>query len=213
MKTIFIIGLRAAAIFAQEKLEAEKVKIEKPAAGFDNSHRVSPNAPRMPTIARFRQFYLTKHAQTKIFQSFTLDDQQAAVIYNLDNFVYLEDYNFDGFADLALRDGSNGGYGGPSYQIYLFSPKLKKFVNDPALTALNQEVYMGVMKVDRRRKVLRVNWKSGCCYHQEEEYKVVGNSPKKVFERAEEGDPISGKLKITVSRLVRGKWRETVRYK
>jgi hypothetical protein len=28
--------------------------------------------------------------------------------------LYFEDFNFDGYEDLALLDGNNGGYSGPS---------------------------------------------------------------------------------------------------
>ena len=37
------------------------------------------------------------------------------------------DFNFDGLEDLAIRNGSNGAYGSPSYDVYL-SSKENKFL-------------------------------------------------------------------------------------
>jgi hypothetical protein len=39
--------------------------------------------------------------------------EQSSLIFN--------DFNFDGYEDLAIRDGNKGGYGGPSYDVYVFN--------------------------------------------------------------------------------------------
>ena len=168
------------------------------------------------------KFSIFKKGQTKPFQTFTTPTAFMAEEAKLPNtklmdayqsVVFFEDYNFDGIADLSIRDGNNGGYGGPSYQIYLFSPKAGKFVNNSAFTELNQGVYLGAMEVDKKKKVLRGFSKSGCCWHQTEEFAVVNNRPKKVYEYTEDASvPDDNKVKLTTKKLVGGKWRTTVKY-
>lgn len=133
-----------------------------------------------------------------------LYDEQGAVSFS--------DYNFDGIEDLALRDGRNGIYGSASYQIYLFSRKTGKFFNSPEFTTLAQDG-LGMFEVDRKRKVLRVLSKSGCCLHMSQEYSVVNNRPRKILEVVEDaGVADDTRVKITTKRLVNGRWRTTVKY-
>src|SRR5438067_10822237 len=94
-----------------------------------------------------------------------LYDEQSAVNFG--------DYNFDGIEDLALCDGTNSGYGMPSYQIYLFSPRAKRFVNNPFFTELTQGEGLGMFEIDAKRKVLSTFGKSGCCWHVTREFAVI----------------------------------------
>lgn len=168
------------------------------------------------------RFSIFKKGQSKPFQVFTTPTEFMAeeakrtntkLMYDYQSVVFFEDYNFDGLEDLSIRDGNNGGYGGPSYQIYLFSPKTKKFVHNAALTNLNQGVYLGAMEIDKKKKVLRTFSKSGCCWHQTEEFVVAGNRPRKVYEWTQDASIADeNKVKITTKRLVKGKWRITVKY-
>lgn len=136
------------------------------------------------------------------------------IMYDYQSVVFFEDYNFDGVEDLAIRDGNNGGYAGPSYQIYLFSPPTKKFVHNDSMTDLNQQVGLGLMEVDKKKRVLRVYSKSGCCLHSTEEYKVVGgNRIRKVYEWTEDATIADEKrVKITTRTLVNSRWRTSVKY-
>lgn len=162
-------------------------------------------------------FTLFKKRQTKPFQTIKLGDTEFMVVeaeatnakgmYDIQSAVFFEDYNFDGVDDLAVRDGNNGGYGGPSYQIYLFSAKQKKFVHNASLTDLNQGAYLGAMEVDKKKKVLRTFSKSGCCWHQTQEFKIVNNRPQKVYEFTEDAMAADGKVHIEIRRRVSGKWR------
>jgi hypothetical protein len=121
------------------------------------------------------------------------------------------DYNFDGVSDLALCDGNYSGYGGQSFQIYLFAPQRKLFVRSPAFTRLAQAPYLGVFQVDRKRRVLTNFSKSGCCFHQWEEYSVFNNRPRKILEKTEDAtDPLGKKVKTTTKRLVNGRWQTRV---
>jgi len=110
--------------------------------------------------------------------------------------------------DLALRDGMNGGYGFPSYQVYLFSKADSKFVLSPSFTKLGQ--YQAMFDLDPKNKMVYNSTKSGCCFFQTDGYKVVNNNLVKVYEKttdhtakgATEDNP-----KIITKKLIDGKWK------
>jgi hypothetical protein len=169
-------------------------------------------------------FTLYRKGSKKAFQVFNLPNTQfmlegdgtapvnETLLYDKQSALNFGDFNFDGIDDLALCDGPNGAYGGPSYQVYLYSPKAKKFARNAGLTALGQE-NLGMFEVDKKKKLLTTFSKSGCCWHKMEQYKVVSNRPVKVFEEIEDASiPDDEKVKITTKRLVNGRWRTTVKY-
>lgn len=121
------------------------------------------------------------------------------------------DFNFDGKEDLAICNGRGGGYGAPSYSVYLFASRLKKFVKNVRLSRLTEGVYLGLFFPDAKRKRLVAFWKSGCCFHQREEYKVLNNRPVKVEQVAEAVDVTGDFVHITVRKLIHGRWVETKR--
>jgi hypothetical protein len=149
--------------------------------------------------------------------SFMLRDDGSApanetLLYDMQSALNFGDFNFDGIDDISLCDGRNSGYGGPSYQVYLFSPRTKKFVHNAGLTRLGQE-NLGMFEVDKKRKIISTFSKSGCCWHKAEEYKVVNNRAVKIFEEVEDAMiPDDTKVKITTKRLVKGRWKTTVKY-
>ena len=170
-------------------------------------------------------YTLFKKNSKQRFQVFRLDDTSFMLsdndkpsvnitrLYDEQSAVNFADYNFDGVDDLALCDGNNGGYGMPSYQIYLFSQRAKKFVHSEPFTELSQEGRLGMFEADAKRKRLRTLSKSGCCLHMTEEFVVVNNQPKKVLEIVEDATIADEKrVKITTKRLVNGHWRRTVKY-
>lgn len=168
------------------------------------------------------EFSLYRKGTGKLFQTIKLADTKfmpeeaqlkaSKSMYDAQSVIFFEDYNFDGQADLAVRDGFNGGYGGPSYQIYLFSPKTQKFVHSLAFTNLAQGEYLGMFEVNKKTKTLQTFAKSGCCWHRTEEFKVAKNKPQKVLEITEDATiPDETKVKITTKKLVNGKWRTSVR--
>ncbi|MCD9188210.1 MAG: hypothetical protein LUM44_17465 [Pyrinomonadaceae bacterium] len=123
--------------------------------------------------------------------------------------VVFDDFNFDGLDDLALRNGNDGAYGGPSYDILLFSKASNSFVKSPALTTLASE-NLGLFTVNKKTKTLETFNKSGCCWHQTVRYQIVNNRPKKVYVFTE--DALSGaddKIVLTTEILVNGRWKKT----
>lgn len=125
--------------------------------------------------------------------------------------VVFDDYNFDGTPDLALRNGNNGAYGGPSYDIFLVVKPSGKFVKNVALTALASE-NLGLFTIDNKSKTLETFTKSGCCWHQTTRYQVINNRPKKVYVYTEDAASGAGdKVVLTTETLVKGRWSKKVK--
>lgn len=150
-------------------------------------------------------FYLNESQQPSI-NVVQLYGEQSPLIF--------DDFNFDGSEDLAIRNGNNGSYGGPTYDVYVYNKTKKKFVLSNELSNLTDE-NLGMFHIDSERKRLITFNKSGCCYHITEEYSVV---PKKglVLGRALIEDATSAvgsdRVKVTEQNLIHGKWKEKVKY-
>lgn len=120
----------------------------------------------------------------------------------------IDDMNFDGHDDIALRAGNEGAYGGPSYDVYLYQPASKRFVLSDTLTQLGSE-NLGLFRVDPQRKTLTTFTKSGCCWHQSSIWKVENNQPV-LIEEITEGQgsgKMSEKFTRQIRKLVNGKWQ------
>ena len=215
-KTIFLIFLLSAAVFAQQKFEVKNAS-KNFAARFEVESCDESFCRGKITFSLFRKgenkpFQIIKLPETE----FMLEEAELAdakLMYDRQSVVFFEDYNFDGREDLALRDGNNSGYGGPSYQIYLYAAQSGRFIKSRTLTDLAQGENLGMFEVDKKKKVLRSFSKSGCCWHQTREFIVIGNRPKKVFEETEDATiPDEKKVKITAKRLVKGKWQTKVKF-
>lgn len=100
--------------------------------------------------------------------------EQSVLIY--------EDFNFDGRKDLAIMDGQKSCYHLPSFQIFLATDH--GFAKSPAFTELAQN-FCGMFSLEADR-TLSTMTKSGCCWHQFNTYKVVGNRPV-LIKSAEDG--------------------------
>jgi hypothetical protein len=125
--------------------------------------------------------------------------------------VIFDDFNFDGAEDLALRNGNDGAYGGPSYDVFLAAKPNNKFIRNAALTKLASE-NLGMFELDKKRKTVETSNKSGCCWHQTTRYKVVGNRPVKVYVFTEDAANGGEQVELTTETLVRGKWKKTVKH-
>lgn len=122
----------------------------------------------------------------------------------------VDDINFDGVDDIALRTGNEGAYGGPSYTIYLYQPQSKTFVENTALTQLASE-NLGLFDVDPKNQTLATFTKSGCCWHQSSIWKIDQNKPVLIEEVTEEADISADRptLLITTRKWVNGEWQTT----
>jgi hypothetical protein len=120
------------------------------------------------------------------------------------------DFNFDGLEDFAVCNGREGGYGGPSYNVFLFDKKTGRFAENPRLSRLTEGGYLGLFFPDPKTKRLRVHSKSGCCYHETEFYALVNNRPVLVEKIIEDATPWGGApegfVLVTTKRRVKGRW-------
>ncbi|MET0548935.1 MAG: hypothetical protein ABW002_06670 [Xanthomonas sp.] len=92
--------------------------------------------------------------------------EQSVLIY--------DDFNFDGIKDLAVMDGQNSCYHGPSYQVYLGTAD--GFESSAGFTELAQS-NCGLFEVDAQARELHTMTKDGCCWHQYATYSVRDGEP------------------------------------
>jgi len=127
-------------------------------------------------------------------------------LYDDEYSVVFDDFNFDGLEDLAVCNGRNGGYGAPSYNVYLFSKSAGKFVENRKLSDLAGEGYLGLFFPDPKRRTLTALSKSGCCYHETDVYKVVGDRPVLVEKTIEDATVGGGYVMVTTRKRVGRRW-------
>jgi hypothetical protein len=154
------------------------------------------------------------------FAVFKPDGQEMEInqapLYGEQSLLFFDDFNFDGQQDLAVRNGSEGGYGGPSYDIYLSAPGSPTLVFAPAFSDLTRDGQLGMFGVDPVAKRLHTSSKSGCCWHQFATWQIEKNEPVMVAEKIEaaqmpsEAKPYMpmGYLDITERELKDGQWVE-----
>lgn len=147
-------------------------------------------------------YFFLDSTQRPSFNINELYDEQSPLIF--------DDFNFDGSEDLAIRNGNNSGYGGPSYDIYVYNKTRKQFVRSKELTKLASE-NLGMFQTDHKKKRLVTFQKSGCCWHATNEYEVIPRKGLiKVYELTE--DESNGKFVIVTTRkLINNKWTKTVK--
>jgi len=118
------------------------------------------------------------------------------------------DFNFDGQEDLAICDGTNGGYVTPSYRVYLYSPLTSRFAYSPSFTELSQGPAMGFFDIDKRNKTLATSTKIGSGYFIARKYDIYRGKPRLIYERIhDESSAQADWAVITTRRLIGGKWR------
>jgi hypothetical protein len=137
-------------------------------------------------------------------------DQKSRELYNDEYSFIFGDFNFDGQEDLAICNGRNGGYGMPSYNVYLYNVGLSRFVKNRALSELTDGA-SGLFSVDLKKKQLTVFAKSGCCYHVTAIYRVQGAKPVLIENTTEDANLTGGVVVTTTRRLVKGRWIRKVK--
>lgn len=162
----------------------------------------------------------------QLFQTFESDDlslfldkdQKPTVnviqLYNEQSPLIFDDFNFDGSEDLAIRNGNNSGYGGPSYDIYVYHSTKKQFVPSDELTSLAYD-NLGMFQTDHDRKRIITFAKSGCCWHITTEYTVIPKKGlQKVYEMEEDATGGGEFVKVITRNLINNKWvSKTKKYK
>ncbi len=156
---------------------------------------------------------LQKIRMDNIFISFAGKGEplvNSARLYDYQGVINVGDFDFDGHEDFAVQNGNNGPYGGPTYDVYLYSKASHMFMLSESLTRLVSET-LGFFQVDSRQKLLKTSAKSGCCYHEYVEYKVIKGDPVPVY-RVIEDAMNSGDgeyVTVTKERFYDGRWHST----
>jgi len=91
----------------------------------------------------------------------------------------VEDFDFDGREDFAIREGHSGPYGSPTYSIFLFSVAAGVFLRSSALSDVAEQS-LGQLTLDASNHTLRIASKSGCCVHWFEWYAIEDGQPRLV---------------------------------
>jgi hypothetical protein len=131
--------------------------------------------------------------------------------YDDQSVINFGDFNFDGIEDVAICDGTDGGYGMPSYRVYLYSKPAKRFIYSRLLTRMNMGG-LGMFEIDRKKKMLFVFTKDSCCWHQTQGFDIHRGRPRKIYELIEDGTNIDKGLEITTGKLINGNWRTWVKH-
>lgn len=98
----------------------------------------------------------------------------------------LRDVTFDGLDDLAIRNGNDGAYGGPSYDVHVArQADPVRFELHQALTDLASNG-LAFPDVDPTTKRLHVLTKDGCCQHIDTAYEIRDGQPVQVDQRRKE---------------------------
>ncbi|MEI7484695.1 MAG: hypothetical protein WCK13_08285 [Ignavibacteriota bacterium] len=131
-------------------------------------------------------------------------------LYGEQSPLIFEDFNFDGYEDLAISNGNNGSYSSPSFDVYLYSPSSEKFVRNSALTEI-ASVNLGMFNTDRNKKKLVTYNKSGCCWHITTEYEFRKNNLVKTYELEEDATGGIEYITVTERILVNNSWKSEAR--
>jgi hypothetical protein len=118
------------------------------------------------------------------------------------------DFNFDGFEDLAIRNGNNGAYSNPSYDIYL-SSKENKFLKSGELTKLASE-NLGMFDIDKKTKQIAIHQKDGCCFDKTINYKFDAKNVPYEDSSIIEDSSIADVVTVITQKIVDGKVKRTV---
>jgi hypothetical protein len=134
----------------------------------------------------------------------------SVALYDFQGSLVLDDFNFDGYEDLAVQTGQDGPYGGPTFDVFLYRARQGRFELSEPLSALTQE-NLGLFEVIPARKRIATFAKGGCCYHVTQQYEFVGTKPVLVARYIEDATGADGILTQTSESLVKGRWVRTVR--
>ncbi len=123
------------------------------------------------------------------------------------NVIY-KDFNFDGINDFAIMDGQKSCYHGPSFKVYLGTNGT--FIYNEDFTKLAQQ-YCGMFNVNYEKKEINTMFKSGCCWHEYSDFKVINNIPQLVSKYTEDATMTQKNIVITEERLINNEWVKTIK--
>ncbi|VXB19147.1 conserved exported hypothetical protein [Pseudomonas sp. 8AS] len=167
---------------------------------------------RLAVLAKGSSKPLQVIALPGVFLSRRADGQplvNSAQLYAYQGVINVGDFNFDGAEDFAVQNGNRGSYGGPSYDVFLYEPRVRAFRYSRALSALIEST-LGFFGVDEQAQRLETFAKSGCCWHQRQRYQVAHNQPVPVWRITEDASSVHNEfVHIDTEELIDGKWQIT----
>jgi hypothetical protein len=120
----------------------------------------------------------------------------------------VNDFNFDGFEDLAVQNGEPVGLQATHrYDIYLYSGGKNNFELNKDLTKLAEQ---GMFNVDIPNKQLSIFYVSGCCYHETKKYEVKNNVPVWFYSEVLNETGKDPEIQAYTKTLINGKWKKGV---
>ncbi len=132
-------------------------------------------------------------------------------LYDEESPLVFGDFNFDGQEDLAIRNGNKSGYGGPSYDVYVYQLAGQHFVLSKDLTKL-ASTNLGMFDVDKKRKRIITRSKSGAAWHLKTEYEVIPQKGLlKVYELEEDASKGDEYVYVTEKKFANGKWSKSTK--
>jgi len=124
-----------------------------------------------------------KFIQKIELKDYTIDDikYNRVIEANINNYedLIFEDINFDEKKDLIIRSETSGTYGGSYYDVYLYDKNKGIFILNKDFTDLLQ--WNLNFKIAKEKQEIITFNKSGCCYHEEDGWKVTNNILKKAY--------------------------------
>jgi len=119
--------------------------------------------------------------------------------------VIIDDFNFDGTEDVAIRNGNMGNYSSASYDVYVFNTTRMAFVKNEELTDLGSNGF-DFFETDAKRKRLISYGKSGCCRIFTTEYAVIPNKGLDRVLEKEEDMTREDQVKVITKEKINNKW-------
>lgn len=132
-------------------------------------------------------------------------DDNFTELYGEQSPLIFDDFNFDGYEDIAISNGNNGSYGMPSYDVYLYNSEAKQFTKDIKLTEI-ASTNLGMFRTEKSKKRIITYNKSGCCWHITTEYEITNNEIVKVNELEEDATDGSKYVTVTERKLINNVW-------
>lgn len=169
MRVIRMLALALASSLAIDPVQAETFTIPDLIKGFAVTVTATCDAWECEGPARIRLTAKGKNASqilripdiaSQLSKTGDFPYSTDASSHQDENAIVADDFNFDGFTDIALRTERNAAYGLPSYDIYLQDPCSRRFLKSEELTELATGK-MGLFYVDKAGKSLIVYERSG----------------------------------------------------
>ena len=217
MKTFLLVIITVISVHAQNRFRindaSKSVDVDLQVGRCENDEGTGTCGPL--TVRFFRKkakvpFQTIRLKETSMWDP--IPKANVTRLYDDQSVINFRDFNFDGADDVAICEGPYGGYGGPSYRVYLYSKTAKRFVFSKAFTDMN-DGGLGMFETDKKKKMHLIYSKSGCCWHQTVGYDVFRGRPRKVYEFTEDAMSTGGDdmMTITTKTLVNGRWKTRVK--